>query len=523
MAVVALAVALVAPSVAHAGPSAGADFDGDGNADLAVGAPLDSVSGRENAGAVNVIYGSRDGGLDDRGDDQFTQDTFGMKAFASRDDLFGDSLAAGNLNGDRYDDLAIGAPGEDVGGKPDAGAVHVLYGSARGLSTRGDELVYQDSDGIKGGGEAFDRFGDALAIGFFRGWRSASLAIGVPGDSVGEHADAGAVNVLRGDHRRGVHAGNDELWTRDTRDMPGAAAADEQFGAALAAGDLSRNGRAELAIGAPGRTALQPEGGIAGGGSVTVLYGNSRGGLETRAAQRWRQNSPGIKGLAEFGDGFGAALAIGDFDDDGEGDLAVGAPFDTVGGRASAGAVNVIYGSIAGLQERDDELWTQDARGIGETAERRDVFGAALAAADFSRNGVDDLAVGVPRENVGGRGDAGIAHVLYGRDGVGLGRAEARWHQGSRGVKGALESGDQLGFALAAGDFDGDGDGDLAAGAPFDSVGRVIAAGAVNVLYGTVTGVSARDDLFTQGTSGIKGAVGQDLFGAGLGRHGLAR
>ena len=109
-------------------PGARADFDGDGYGDLAVGAPLDSVSGHENAGAVNVIYGSR-AGLRARGDQQFTQDSGGVKAFASADDLFDSALASGDLNGDGYDDLAIGAPGEDVNGRRDAGA-HEKQGDA---------------------------------------------------------------------------------------------------------------------------------------------------------------------------------------------------------------------------------------------------------------------------------------------------------------------------------------------------------------------------------------------------------
>jgi hypothetical protein len=496
--------------------SVGADFDGDGYADLAVGAPLDSVSGQSNAGAVNIIYGSGSGGLSTRGDQQFTQDTRGVKAFASGDDLFGSALAAGELNGDGYDDLAIGVPGEDVSGKRDAGAVHVLYGSDGGLSTVDDDLFYQARRSVKGNGEAFDRFGAALAIGNFRGWRAASLAIGAPGDGVGGHTNAGTVNVLRG-ARDGVRTRGDQLWTRNTSGVPGAAAPYDFFGTALAAGDLSRNGRAELAIGAPGRDALEVESPLTTAGSVLVLYGSGRGrGLTTRAAQDWSQGSSGIKGTPGLGDGFGSALAIADFDDDGAGDLAVGAPYDTVGGRAGAGAVNVIYGSDTGLREDPDELWTQRTGGIRGAPEEADLFGAALVGADFSRNGAADLAVAVPREDFSGRTDPGMAQVLYGRRQGGLSSADAAWHQGSLGVKGRLESGDQLGTALAAGDFDDDGDADLAASVPFEGYSGIIAAGGVNVLYGSKGGVSSADDLFLQGTRGIKGAPGQDLLGAAL-------
>jgi hypothetical protein len=66
-------LALALPAVARGAPSATGDFDGDGRSDLAIGAPTDSVAGRESAGAVNVIYGSRRGGLREDSDQQFTQ------------------------------------------------------------------------------------------------------------------------------------------------------------------------------------------------------------------------------------------------------------------------------------------------------------------------------------------------------------------------------------------------------------------------------------------------------------------
>ena len=75
--VIAGLMALAVPSVARAAPSATGDFNGDGHSDLAVGAPMDSVGRHDNAGAINVIYGSAGGGLRAGGDQQFTQGTRG--------------------------------------------------------------------------------------------------------------------------------------------------------------------------------------------------------------------------------------------------------------------------------------------------------------------------------------------------------------------------------------------------------------------------------------------------------------
>ena len=80
----------------------------------------------------------------------FTQDTPGVPGASESGDAFGGSLAAGNFNGDLYDDLAIGAPWEDVGVTDRAGAVNLLYGSMLGLSVDGAQIWYRSGGGIDG-------------------------------------------------------------------------------------------------------------------------------------------------------------------------------------------------------------------------------------------------------------------------------------------------------------------------------------------------------------------------------------
>lgn len=105
-----------------------ADFDNDGSADLAVGVPVEN----ENAGAVNVLYGTG-GGLTGAGGQLFTQVAGNPEA----GDSFGWELAAGDFDSDGFADLAAGAPFEAVGSAEGAGAVSVLYGSAGGLTRTG--------------------------------------------------------------------------------------------------------------------------------------------------------------------------------------------------------------------------------------------------------------------------------------------------------------------------------------------------------------------------------------------------
>lgn len=102
-------VVIAQPAVAAGDP--GCDFNGDGYADLAIGAPgEDGGANESNAGAVNVLYGDSTG-LITAGDDLWTQDSPGIKGVNEDDDRFGAALACGDIDGDTYDDLAIGVPG----------------------------------------------------------------------------------------------------------------------------------------------------------------------------------------------------------------------------------------------------------------------------------------------------------------------------------------------------------------------------------------------------------------------------
>jgi hypothetical protein len=293
--------------------------------------------------------------------------------------------------------------------------------------------------------------------------------------------------------------------------VPRASQRGARFGAALAAGDIDGDGNADLAIGVPGADV----GARARAGAVVVLYGSASG---LHRGERFTQDSYGVKAHAEAGDEFATALAIGDFDADGIGDLAVGTPDDSVNGAAGAGAVNVLYGSRRGLSSGDDQLWTEDTAGIKGRASIGEQFGAALVAADFSRNGADDLAIGAPGTQVGGHAAAGAVYVLYGNRGHGLGeRAGQLYTQNSRGVNGGAERDDRFGAGLGAGDFDHDGAFDLAVGVPFESIAGYADAGAANVLYGSGGGVRANpDQMWTQAGHGVKGAVGADHLGEAL-------
>ena len=218
----------------------------------------------------------------------------------------------------------------------------------------------------------------------------------------------------------------------------------------------------------------------------------------------------GSLSLAQGAGAAGGGCGGSDFDGDGRQDLAVGVP----GEDSGAGAVNVLYGSASGITATADQFFRQGAGGLADTAEVVDLFGSSLATGDFNGDGRDDLAVGAPGED----SFAGAVSVIYG-SASGLAAAGNQiFRQGTGGVEDTAEGGDQFGFSLAACDFDGDGRDDLAVGVRFEDLASGFDHGAVNVLYGSPSGLTATGDQFWhQDSSGVLDpAEGGEFFGGAL-------
>jgi hypothetical protein len=505
-----------------------ADFNGDGRDELVVGVPLEDVGGAVDAGGVAVIS-LRTSPLRNQ---FFTRATAGIDGDPTAGDQFGYAVATTDFDGDGFDDLAIGAPYEDVAGIADAGAVHILYGSADGLVTEGSQHLTQNTDGIEDEAEAGDLVGWSLVAGQLGNLHDtlSDLAVGAPGEDVGEAEEAGAVHAVYGS-ADGLTAEGDELFTQDSPGILDIAQSGDHFGYALT---LDLGGNTPLIVSAPDEDYVD----AADAGVVHVIYRGIDDTLEPRAgAQMFSQGVDGIRDTKQPGDRFGLTLApsadlVGSSANriaSSHPDLVIGVPFEDLPGAADAGMVQIIPGGGRfGFTPNGDAVLTQDSPGVREVAETGDRFGLAITTGLFGRfrdNGGSSraqasLAIGVPFENLAAGRDAGMVQVIYKKDAYSLGfDDDDAFTQDSDLVFDQSEPGDLFGRTLAAADvaeFDAQ---DLIIGVPLEDLSSGADAGLVQVLRGEGNKLRRVNNIgITQNSVGVADqAEPGDQFGRAVG------
>ena len=333
---------------------AAGDVNGDGQADIAVGAPRQNVGDNEWQGRVYVFSGA-DGSL------LFTLDTPNPQ-YAE----FGISVAMGDVNGDGKADIAVGADRVD--------------------NARGRAYVFSGADGsllftlAPPNPQANSWFGQALAVGDVNGDSKADIAVGAKQQSVGGYDTPGQAYVFSG-------ADGSLLFTLDTPNLQDA----NRFGASLAVGNVDGDGKGDIAVGA-----YQEFVGGTLAGRAYVFSGADGSLLFTL-------DTPNPQYAV-----FGYSVAVGDVNADGKGDIAVGAINEDVGGY-HVGRAHVFSGADGSL------LFTLDTPFNPQGNNNR--FGNSLAVGDVNGDGKADIAVGAPGEYEGDDVWQGRAYVFSGADG----------------------------------------------------------------------------------------------------------
>ncbi|MEU9918368.1 FG-GAP-like repeat-containing protein [Streptomyces sp. NPDC051001] len=453
------------------------------------------------------------------------------------------TVAHDDFNGDGYADLVTAAPAASVGGKPGAGFVSVLYGSPQGVDTAKKVVLTQSSAGVPGSPEAHDAFGAAVTSADLDGDGYADLAVGVPGEDIGDAVDAGSVTVLWGS-ARGL-TGTSSWLESNTLGEPSAR---ESYGSGLTAVDVDGDGRPELAhvnaedsvyvhdfrasrtpenpeqlFGLPTQDGFRPSG-LTGAdydkdGYADLVITGTAPMLEFVQSHSvlLRGSADGLELDRSFAGG--SVGVSGDINKDGYPDLVLGDPRILEHGEwdLSPGNVSVRYGSPDGLfgshPQTPDQIFEQGRGGLGGSSEVGDQFGADLSLGDVNGDGYLDLAIGSPGESIGDLADAGAVWLLRG-SARGLGTAGSQnFNQNTAGVPGASEAGDRFGAQARLIDSDRDGHAELVTTAPYEND----SAGFAWVLDGTASGVTTNGS-WSFGAAALGASQDNAYFGSVLGK-----
>ncbi len=353
------------------------DLNDDGYPDLAIGAPLSSVGGMNDAGQIMIYWGGPQGYMASKNR---------MLVNGYNVERVGDRLVIDDFNNDGVDDLAYSAPydtGIESKGRYHAGVVYLLFGPLSGtsLSSR-----YNNDVRIIGSMQS-EMIGESLASGDVDGDGIPDLVIGAPRSSRGSISQQGVAYVLKG---RNNWPSDIDLLNDGSLKIFGPWPYD-QTGTELDLGDIDGDGKDELIMGAASGDGFQRS--VPGGGNAYILTGEFLASRVPNGTVMLRTES----NVTICGDSrnmrLGSSIATSDVTGSGKVDVVIGAYgwIDPLSGLRT-GAVFIFNGELFSGSLTINSTSLHLISGFSDN----DRAGAAVASKDITGDGKADILIGAP-------------------------------------------------------------------------------------------------------------------------------
>lgn len=403
------------------------------------------------------------------------------------DDRFGQPEGIGDIDGDGTPDMIISAKNDDDGGT-DAGAVYICF-----MNANGTVKSYQKIGGTTGtfgaNLSAGDAFGEGLAgIGDLDNDGVNDIAVGAIGDNDGS-SDAGAVYIIFLNSNGTIK--NYQKISATAGGFTGGIGNLDRFGNAITGlGDLNGDNVEDIAVGA-----TNDDDGASNAGAAYILFLNTNGTVKSH--QKISATSGGFGGTLAADDNFGRVENIGDLDNDGVTDMAVGfASCDD--GSTNNGGIYILFMNNNGTVKKEQRVSAGNGGFNASSLSGNAYFGNGIGACgDLNGDNIEDIAVGAWGMDLGGTARGGVFILMM--DTNGTVKSQVLIGSGSGGFMGSMADGDAFGNRIGAiGDLNNDGVNDIVVAAILaDDGGSNKGAAHVIFLNGASTGVSSVQNEIT--------------------------